>query len=113
MCPMPPPSEHKVGSAMSRLRSSRVTLFVIALAAIAMMSGCSSSPPPISVSLAPSAPQAIDQSQTLAITAAVTNDRSNRGVVWTLTGPGSLSNQTESSVTYTSPTTNLSTAQQV
>jgi hypothetical protein len=115
---MPPPSEHKVGSAMSRLRSSRVTLFVlaiaaIALAAIAMMSGCSSSPPPISVSLAPSAPQAIDQSQTLAITAAVTNDRSNRGVVWTLTGPGSLSNQTESSVTYTSPTTNLSTAQQV
>jgi hypothetical protein len=79
----------------------------------AVMGGCSSSPPPpISVSLSPSFPQAIDQSQTVGITATVTNDTSSKGVSWTLTGPGSLSSSTGASVTYTSPTTTLTSAQQ-
>ena len=50
---------------MSRLCSCGVALFVLAMAAV--MSGCGSSPPPISVSLSPSSPQAIDQSQTVAV----------------------------------------------
>jgi VCBS repeat protein/putative Ig domain-containing protein/FG-GAP repeat protein len=96
---------------MSRLCSSGVTLLVLALAAF--MGACSSSSPPISVSLSPSSPQAVDQGQTVAITATVANDKSYKGVAWTLTGPGSLSSSTGPSVTYTSPTTNLTSAQQV
>jgi hypothetical protein len=97
---------------MSRLFSFVGTLLVVALAAV--LSGCSStSSPPISVSLSPSSPQAIDQSQTVAITATLTNDMSDKGVSWTLTGPGSLSSSTGSSVTYTSPTAILTSAQQV
>jgi hypothetical protein len=88
-----------------------VALLVLALAAL--IGGCgSSSPPPISVSLSPSSPQAIDQSQTVAVTATVTNDTSSKGVSWTLTGPGSLSSSTGQSVTYTSPSTILASSQQ-
>ena len=95
---------------MSRLCSCGVALFVLAMAAV--MGGCGSSSPPISVSLSPSSPQAIDQSQTVAVMATLTNDTSSKGVSWTLTGPGSLSNSTGPSVTYISPTTNLTSAQQ-
>src|SRR5260370_1986466 len=95
---------------MSRLCSCGVSLFVLAMAAV--MGGCGSSSPPISVNLSPSSPQAIDQSQTVAVMATVTNDTSSKGVSWTLTGPGSLSNSTGPSVTYISPTTNLTSAQQ-
>ncbi len=95
---------------MSRVCSGAVALLVLALAAL--MGGCSSSSgPPISVSLSPSSQQTIDQGQTVAITATVTNDASQKGVAWTLTGPGSLSNAAVGSVTYTSPTTNLNSAQ--
>ena len=62
--------------------------------------------------LIPSSPQAIDQSQTAAVMATVTNDTSSKGVSWTLNGPGSLSNSTGPSVTYISATTNLTSAQQ-
>ena len=84
-------------------------LFLVAM--LIAMVGCSS-PPPISVRLSPSSAQAIDQSQTVGITATVTNDTSGKGVSWNLTGAGSLSSSTGSSVTYTSPTTNLTGAQQ-
>ena len=94
---------------MSRVCSCAVSLFVLAMAA--MMGGCSSSSPPISVSLSPSSQQAIDQGQTIGITATVMNDTSSTGVAWTLTGPGSLSNST-GLVTYSSPTTTLTSAQQ-
>jgi hypothetical protein len=42
----------------------------------------------------------------------VANGPSSQGVLWSLTGPGTLSNSTELSVTYNSPTTNLTNAQQ-
>src|ERR1700722_14532672 len=84
-------------------------LFLVAMS-IAVV-GCGS-PPPISVSLSPSSAQTSDQSQSLAITAAVANDTSGKGVTWNLTGPGSLSSSTGSSITYTSPTTRLTSAQQ-
>ena len=96
---------------------NRVYTFVSAtlvLAMVAVMGGCSgSSSPPISVSLSPSSSQAIDQGQTVVITATVANDTSSRGVSWTLTGPGSLSSTAGASVTYTSPSANLTSAQQV
>lgn len=97
---------------MSRSLCFAGALLVVAMAA--GLSGCSSSSsPPISVSLSPTSPQAIDQSQTVGITATVTNDTSNKGVSWSLTGPGSLSSSTGSSVTYTSPTTTITSAQSV
>jgi hypothetical protein len=95
---------------MSRGCTCGAALFVLAMAAF--MAGCSSSsPPPISVGLSPSSPQTIDQSQALGIRATPQNDTSNKGVSWTLTGPGSLTNSTASSVTYTSPATIHTSAQ--
>ena len=93
---------------MPRACVCAVALFCVTIAA----AGCSSSKPPILVSLSPSSPQAIDQTQTLAITATVTNDQSNAGVTWSLNGPGSLSNMTVSSVTYNTPTTTLTSSEQ-
>jgi hypothetical protein len=94
---------------MSKFRHYFALFLVVIL--IAMVGCSSSSSPPISVSLSPSS-AAIDQSQTVNITATVVNDSSDKGVSWNLTGPGSLSSSTGLSVTYTSPTTSLSSAQQ-
>ena len=96
---------------MSRICSCGAALFLLAI--VVGMGGCSSSSPPISVILSPSSAQAIDQSQTLAITATVANDSYSRGVSWALTGPGSLTSPTGSSVTYTSPATSITSAQTV
>lgn len=93
---------------MSRVCPCGVSLFALALVTFA--TGCSSSPP-ISGSLSPSYAQAIDQSQSVTITATLTNDTSGRGASWSLTGPGSLSGSGPS-VTYTSPTISLTAAQQ-
>ena len=96
---------------MSRFRHYFALFLVAMLIAMVACSGSSSSPP-ISVSFSRSSTQAIDQSQSLAITATVLNDTSGKGVSWNLTGPGSLSSSTGLSVTYTSPTTSLTSAQQ-
>ncbi len=96
---------------MCRVRYAALPL-VLGMAAF--MGGCSNSgTPPIAVNLSPSTPQAIDQSQTVTVTATVMNDSSYKGVTWTLTGPGSLSSSAGSTITYTSPTTSLTAAQQV
>jgi hypothetical protein len=95
---------------MFRSLSSGGALLVLAMAAV--MGGCGSSSPPISISLSPSSSPAIDQGQTVVITASVKNDTSSKGVSWTLTGPGSLSGSSGTSVTYTSPTSALASAQQ-
>jgi hypothetical protein len=76
--------------------------------------GCGTSqqipPPPISVSVLPSAPQSVDQGQTVNLTANVQNDSSSKGVTWSVSGAscagaacGTLSNQTATSATYTAP----------
>lgn len=99
---------------MSRLWPRRLVPFLVGMTML--LGGCGSSPPPsppISLSLSAPSPQAIDQGQTIGITAAVTNDMSSSGVTWKLSGLGSLSNPTELSVTYNSPTTNLTSAQEV
>ena len=96
---------------MSRMRPWWVALSAMVTMAM-VIGGCSSSPPPISVSLSPTSPQAIDQSQTVGIKATVMNDTSSKGVSWSLTGPGSLSNAIGLSTTYNSPTTQITSAQQ-
>ena len=96
---------------MFKLCSWGVALLVVAMAAVTC--ACSSSSPPILVSLSPSSPQVIDQGQTIGITATVKNDASSKGVSWSLTGSGSLTNATGISVTYNLPTPNLTSAQQV
>jgi hypothetical protein len=95
---------------MYRLCSCCVMLFLVAMTTV--RGGCGPSSPPISVTLFPSSAQAIDQGQTVAITATVTNDTSYRGVSRVLTGPGILGNMTETCVTYNAPSTNLTSAQQ-
>lgn len=92
---------------MSRSWSCSVALF--ALSAAAVVCGCSSSSPPIFVSVSPSS-AAIDQGQTAQITASVMNG-SFRGVSWSMTGPGSLSSESAYSVIYNSPQGNLTSAQ--
>jgi hypothetical protein len=70
--------------------------------AIAFGCSCSSSAPPISVQVSASATQT-DQGKSVSVTATVANDSSARGVSWSLNGPGSLTNQSSSSVTYAAP----------
>jgi hypothetical protein len=92
-----------------RVRFCATAVFVVATA---MLAACGGGSTPISVSLSPSSPQEIDQGETAAIVATVMNDTSTKGVSWTLTGPGSLSDSTGPSVTYSPPTTNLTSSQQ-
>ena len=94
---------------MLRVRFCCTTLIAVTTA---MLAACSSSSPPISVTLSPS-PLAMDQGQTAVITATVANDRAPKGVSWLLTGGGSLSNGTTSSITYTPPAPNLGGALEV
>ena len=87
--------------------SSRLNFLCVLAVMMGMaLSGCGggSTPPPppvVSVAIAPSAAQTIDAGQTISFTATVTNDSSAKGVTWSLTGPGTLSNQTATSATYT------------
>src|ERR1017187_2111451 len=70
------------------------------------LSGCgTSTPPPIVVTLNPSSTQSMDQAQTVPITASIANDAKSAGVMWSVTGGGTLSPQTTSSATYNAPAT--------
>ena len=83
-------------------------LVSLSLAVLIGIAGCggggSSSKPIIGVTVSPSAAQNIDQSQSVKITATVSNDSASAGVSWSVTGNGSLSGQTSSAVTYDAPT---------
>src|SRR5215469_15930613 len=76
------------------------------------LSGCgsSASQPPILVSFSAGNSQTIGQGQSVTITAVVSNDSSGRGVTWTLTGPGVLTNQSSASVEYDAPASLASNA---
>jgi FG-GAP-like repeat/Putative Ig domain len=93
------------------MRSRSCALFVV-VAIAAFMGGCSQSPP-ISVNLTPASSQAIDQGQTVGITANVSNATANPGVTWSLNGPGSISATSGSTISYSPPTASLSGPQQV
>lgn len=70
--------------------------------------GCGSAGP-ISIALSSSSTQT-DQGQSIHVTALLTNDTSTKGATWSLSGPGSLSAQTPSSVIYVAPL-NVSSSQ--
>ena len=57
---------------------------------------------PITISLAAST-QSLSQGSSLNITAALSNDTTNKGVTWSVSGGGTLSNETATSVTYQAP----------
>src|SRR5579875_1241020 len=85
------------------LRNVCIALFTLA---VTILAGCSSSnyKPPISVSItSPATHPSIQQGQSVTITASVANDPANKGVTWTLSGQGTLSGQTATSVVYNAP----------
>ncbi len=66
---------------------------------------------PINVSLSPTQPFSMDQNTTQLITATANNDPSSAGVTWSsLTGAGSLSGSTSTTITYNAPVTISSTS---
>jgi large repetitive protein len=100
----------------------RLVLIGIPLVAASCLSGCggkvsgsggsgsSSSGGPTSVSIA--APSSsVDGLDSITLTATVANDSHADGVTWSLTGAGTLSNETTTSATYTAPAA-TSSAQQ-
>ena len=67
-----------------------------------VISGCAGGSG-IKIALGPSGTQNAVAGQVVNISATVTNDSKAAGVTWSLTGPGALSAQTATSVTYTAP----------
>ena len=87
--------------------------FLVLLVGLVFMAGCgggsssSSStvtgPAPTSITLTPTTTQQIDEGQSVNINAQVVPATANQAVSWTLGGPGTLSNQNPTNVTYTAP----------
>jgi hypothetical protein len=85
--------------------------FLVLLVGLVFMAGCgggsSSStvtgPAPTSISLTPTTTQQIDVGQSVNINAMIAPATANQAVNWTLGGPGTLSNQNPTNVTYTAP----------
>jgi hypothetical protein len=69
---------------------------------LVFISGCGANSAPIAVTLSTGATQALDQGQSVAITATVANDSAAKGVTWSLAsgGQGAIANQTTTAVTY-------------
>jgi len=90
---------------LQKLKSLPVLILSIAFAL--GLPGCSNSSSSTTttaiVTLSPSTVQSVDEGQTLNITATVTNDVNGEGVTWVLSGVGTLTNNTNTSVTYTAP----------
>ena len=82
-------------------------LFVCAFTALLLvLSGCNSGSKPISITIAsPTGAQALDLGQSFTITVQVNNDKMAKGATFTLSGVGTLSNQSASGATYTAPGT--------
>jgi uncharacterized protein DUF3443 len=90
----------------------RSFLVLTLVGTLGFLVGCGSSGTPagvvISITLTPSS-ASLNANQSVNITASVANDSSGKGVSWSLTGAGTLSNQTTTGVTYTAPATVTST----
>ena len=76
---------------------------LLAIVFISLFVACGSVSAPVAVAVSPSGTKAIDQAQTIDITATVANDSKNGGVTWSVAGGGTLSNQTTTSATYNAP----------
>lgn len=81
----------------------RVHLLCLALFFALSLAGCSSSNP-IVITLSPLTPPVINAGQSQTITASLANDINNQGVTWSLTGPGTLTDYSSTSVTFVGPT---------
>jgi hypothetical protein len=84
-------------------RKSILAALAVILGLAMVISGCGSNKPPIAIALGPNGAQNVVAGQIVNITATVSNDSKAGGVSWSLTGPGTLSTQTTTSVTYTAP----------
>lgn len=80
----------------------RVHLLCLVLFYALSFPGCSSNGT-IVITLSPAAPPAINAGQSQAITASLENDINNQGVTWSLSGPGNLTTETSTSVTFVAP----------
>ena len=85
-------------------KSVRVLLF-----ALLAFAGCGN-PTIIYDTVTPSGAQALDSGQSVTINATVFNDSSNSGVTWALSGAGTLTSITTTSVVYTAPPSVTTTA---
>ncbi|MGD0732186.1 MAG: putative Ig domain-containing protein, partial [Terracidiphilus sp.] len=79
-----------------------LVLASISLFAALCLSGCGGSSAPISVTVNASV-TTVDGTDTVKLTATVTNDQNAAGVTWSVTGGGTLSGETSTSATYTAP----------
>jgi large repetitive protein len=71
-----------------------------------ILAGCNSGSNPISITVtSPTGAQALDLGQSFNINVTVANDKLNKGVTFTVSGVGALTNQSTSGATYTAPTT--------
>jgi hypothetical protein len=90
----------------------RSFLVLTLIGALGFLVGCGSNGTPagvvLSIQLTPSS-ASLNANGVVNITASVANDSSGKGVSWSLSGAGALSNQTTTGVTYTSPATVTST----
>jgi hypothetical protein len=91
----------------------RSFLVLALVGSLGFLAGCGSSGTPagiaITISLSPSS-ATVNADGVLNISATVSNDSSNAGVSWSLSGVGKLSNQTTTSATYTAPATVTTTS---
>jgi hypothetical protein len=83
--------------------SGRRVVAFLAILLASLFVACGSPNHPIAVTLSPSSTQTIDQAQTVNISATVANDSRTAGVTWTVSGGGTLTNQTTSGATYNTP----------
>jgi hypothetical protein len=93
------------GEIVTKLRV--LSLFALGILVCAVVfAGCSGGGSnSTTITLAPSSGQSLNPGATVTITAVVANDTNAQGVTWTLSGPGSLSGNTKTSVVYTAPAT--------
>ncbi|MGH9499617.1 MAG: putative Ig domain-containing protein [Terriglobales bacterium] len=80
----------------------RIFFALVGFACMLAWPGCSGNGV-LTVTLTPSATPTIEQGQTQPITATVAHDKNNAGVTWSLSGDGSLTDITPTSVTYQAP----------
>jgi hypothetical protein len=79
----------------------RLSLLAVILALASFLSGCGGTSSP-SVSIKASA-TTVDGTNSITLTATVTNDKNSGGVTWGVSGGGTLSSQTTTTATYTAP----------
>ena len=82
--------------------SKRMGLFGLGLVAALGIFGCGGGSNPVSVAVTATA-NTVDATDSVTLSASVTNDVNSAGVTWAVSGGGALSNTTTTSATYTAP----------